>query len=70
VALVASHNTDQDEQYTICKMDERKYSSLRKLLRIAVYCLKFIKQLIRNTLPHVSKKFIGKKQIIKKFITL
>jgi len=42
VASVVSCNTKQDEQYAICKIDEKKYSSLRKLLRITVYCLKFI----------------------------
>ena len=37
---------DQNEGLSVCGIDEKQYSSLRKLLRITVYCLKFVKQLI------------------------
>ena len=37
---------DQDKELSICGIDEKRYSLLRKLLRVTVHCLEFIKQLI------------------------
>ena len=42
VASVTSH--DVDKVNSVCGIDESKYSSLRRLLRVTVYCLKFIKR--------------------------
>ena len=38
-----THNA-QEEILTVCGIEEKKYSSLRKLLRVACYCLKFVKK--------------------------
>jgi len=42
VTSVTSH--DVDKVSSICGIDESNYSSLRRLLRVTVYCLKFIKR--------------------------
>ena len=34
----------QDEKLSVCGLDETKYSTLRKLLRVICYCLKFVKK--------------------------
>ena len=47
---------DQLSKPTVCGIDQQKYSLLRKLLRITVYCLKFIKQRVWMTLSPVQKK--------------
>ena len=39
---VASHGL-QDVNLSVCGINEKKYSSLRKLLRVTCYCLKFVK---------------------------
>ena len=52
---------DQDEEFSIYEIDEKRYSLLRKLLRITVYCLKFIKQLIWSKLSSEFKKTTGEK---------
>ena len=53
-----SHDSDYEnkERYSVCDIDANKYSSLRKLLRIMVYCLKFIKQSVWDSLSHLTKK--------------
>ena len=58
-----SHDLDCEnkEGWSVCDIDADKYSSLRKLLRITVYCLKFIKQRVSNTLSHLTKATIGDK---------
>ena len=58
-----SHDLDckNKERWSVCDTDADKYSSLRKLLRITVYCLKFIIQRIWNTLSHLTKAIIGDK---------
>ena len=43
-ALAGQTCNDQDKQYLVCGIDEKRYSMLRKLLRVTVHCLKFIKQ--------------------------
>ena len=45
---VISH--DVDNVNSICGIDEKKFSSLRRLLRVTVYCLKFIRRRIWLTL--------------------
>ena len=47
-----SHDSDCEnkERYSVFDIDANKYSSLRKLLRITVYCLKFIKQSVWDNL--------------------
>ena len=42
-------------------IDEKRYSKLRKLLRVTVYCLKFIKQLIWRKLSNEYKRTIEEK---------
>ena len=54
-------NCETKERYSVCDIDVNKYSSLRKLLRITVYCLKFIKQSAWDNLSHLTKKTIGDK---------
>ena len=58
-----SHNLDCEnkERWSVFDIDVDKYSSLRKLLRITVYCLKFIKQRDWNSLSHLTKATIGDK---------
>ena len=47
--------------YSACDINANKHSSLRRLLRITVYCLKFIKQSVWDNLSHLTKKTIGDK---------
>ena len=50
-ANVVLENSDQVSM-SVCTIDERKYSSLiRKLLRVTVFCLKFIKKRVWNRYP-------------------
>ena len=58
-----SHDLDYEnkERWSACDIDADKYSSLRKLHRITVYCLKLIKQRAWNTLSHLTKATIGDK---------
>ena len=58
-----SHDLDCEnkERCSVCDIDADKYSSLRKLLRITVYCLKFIKQRVWNTLSHLTRATVGDK---------
>ena len=49
-ALAGQTCNDQDKQFSVCGMDENRYSMLRKLLRGTAYCLKFIKQRIWSKL--------------------
>ena len=47
---------ENNERWSVCDIDADKYSSLRKLLRITVYCLKFIKQRVLSTWSHSTKQ--------------
>ena len=38
-ALADQSYNDQDKDFSVCGIDEKRYSLLRKLLRITVYCL-------------------------------
>ena len=59
---VTSHKVDgKAEIYSLCDVDDKRYSSLRKLLRITIYCLKFIKQMVWLTLSHLTKTTIAEK---------
>ena len=49
--LVKDDLTEQDKAISIFLIDESKYSSLRRLLRVTAYCLKFIKRKIWNRCP-------------------
>ena len=48
----------------MCEIDQQKYSLLRKLLRITVYCLKFIKQRVWMTLSPVQKERFCKNHVL------
>ena len=48
--------------------DEKRYLLLRNLLRIIVYCLQFIKQLIRSKLSSEFKKTTGEKYKLLVFV--
>ena len=39
-----TYSHDVDKVSSVCGIDENKYSSLRRLLRVTVNCLKFIKR--------------------------
>ena len=56
-ANVVQENSDQVSM-SVCTIDERKYSSLRKLLRVIVFCLKFIKKRVCNKCSDEMKKRI------------
>ena len=58
-ALVDQSCDDLDKGFSVCGIDEKRYSLLRKLLKIIVYCLKFIKQLIWSKLSSKFKKTTG-----------
>ena len=47
-ALAGQTCNDQDKRSSVCEIDEKRYLRLRKLLRVTVYCLKFIKQKLLN----------------------
>ena len=61
--ITVSHESDgeRNKGCSVCNIDADKYSSLRKLLRITVYCLKFIKQRVWTTLSSLTKKKVGEK---------
>ena len=61
--MTVSHKSDSEKNKgcNVCNIDADKYSSLRKLLRITVYCLKFIKQRVWTPLSSLTKKKIGDK---------
>ena len=61
VAVGHDSDCENKERYSVCDIDANKYSSLRKLLRITVYCLKFSKQSVWDNLSHLTKKTIGDK---------
>ena len=54
---VVQENIDEVST-SVCTIDERKYSSLRKLLRVTAYCLKFIKKRVWNRCSDEVKKII------------
>ena len=54
---VVQENSDEVST-SVCTIDERKYSSLRKLLRVTAYCLKFIKKRVWNRCSDEVKKRI------------
>ena len=60
-ALAGQTCNDQDERSSVCKIDEKRYSRLRKPLRVTVYYLKFIKQLIWRNLLNEFKRNIEEK---------
>ena len=60
-ALAGQTCNDQDERSSVCKIDEKRYSRLRKLLRVTVYCLKCIKQLMWRNLSNEFKRNIEEK---------
>ena len=69
VAVLADHScNDQYKEFSVCGIDEKRYSLLRKLLRITVYCLKFIKQLIWNKLSSEFRKTTGEKHKLLMFV--
>ena len=49
--LVKNDSIEQDKVISIFLIDESKYSSLRRLLRVTAYCLKFIKGKIWSKCP-------------------
>ena len=49
--LVKDDPIEQDKAISIFLIDESKYSSLRRLLRVTAYCLKFIKRKIWSKCP-------------------
>ena len=56
--ITVNHESDgeRNKRCSVCNIDADTYSSLRKLLRITVYCLKFIKQRVWTTLSSLTKK--------------
>ena len=48
---------------TVCAIDERKYSSLRNLLRLTVFCLKFIRIRVWNRCSDELKERICNRQL-------
>ena len=57
---VASHGP-QDVNLSVCGINEKKYSSLRKLLRVTCYCLKFVKKRLWDLLSESRRMLIGKR---------
>ena len=56
-ANVVQENSDQVSM-SVCTIDETKYSSLRRLLRVTVFCLKFLKKRVWNRYSDEVKKRI------------
>ena len=67
-ALADQSCNDQDKDFSVCGIDEKRHLMLRKLLRINVYCLKFIKQLIWNKLSSEFRKTTGEKHKLLMFV--
>ena len=60
---LTSHDVDGQnaEKYSVCTIDDKKHSTLRKFLRITVYCLKFIKLKVWNVLSYSTRVTFGEK---------
>ena len=58
---------DQERRFVL-GINETQYSSLRKLLRITVYCFKFIRCFIWLSLSSTLKKVIGEKHRLLKYV--
>ena len=56
---VASHSA-QDENLSVSGINKKKYSVLRKLLRVTCYCLRFVKKRLCNLLSDSRRMLIGK----------
>ena len=65
--MFESANSDQ-ASITVCAIDEKKYSSLRKLLRVTVFCLKFIRIRVWNRCSDELKEKIRNRHKILKII--
>ena len=60
---------DVDSVSSVCGIDEKNYSSLRRLLRVTVYCcLKFIWRRIWLTLSQSMKESIERRQRLLYFV--
>ena len=57
---VASHGP-QDVNLSVCGINKKKYSSLRKLLIVTCYCLKFVKKRLWDLLSESRRMLIGKR---------
>ena len=57
---VASHGP-QDVNLSVWGINEKKYSSLRKLLRVTCSCLKFVKKRLWDLLSESRRMLIGKR---------
>lgn len=57
--VVTAHH-GQEEMFSVCGIEEKKYSLLRKLLRVACYCLRFVKRRLWNLLSEKWRMAIGK----------
>ena len=57
-------NHGEQEGLFVCRLDEKKYSSLRKLLRVTCYCLKFVKKQLWDLLSESSKAAFKKKHVL------
>ena len=64
---VVQENGDQ-ASVSVCTIDEGKYSSVRRLLRITVFCLKFIKKRVWNRFPDELKENVRSRYKILKII--
>ena len=60
---VANHST-QDENLSVCRINKKKYSSLRKLLRVTCYCLRFVKKQLWDLLSELRRMLIGKGYVL------
>ena len=63
---VTSH--DVDKVSSVCGIDENKYSSLRKLLRVTVYCLTFVKRRVWLTLIQSRRESIERRCKLLSFV--
>ena len=48
----------QDEKLSVYGLDETKYSTLRKLLRVICYCLKFVKRRLWDVLQNQGERLL------------
>jgi len=55
---------DEIQKPSVCQIDQEHYSSLRKLLKITCYCLKFIKRKVWDALPTSYKETILRKHTL------
>jgi len=55
---------EEIQKQSVCQINEERYSSLRRFLRITCFCLKFIKRKVWNALSTSHREMISRKYVL------